>query len=163
VAPFRVALVVSKYLEFITDRLEAAARAALRESGLEDDAVVTFTVPGAYELAQAAQRVAEDRSWDAIVCLGCLIRGETPHFDYIASAAAEGIMRASQATGVPIAFGVLTTNTAEEAMARAGDGAANKGRESATAALEMARLYRSLPGTRRGDASLEKRRGDPSS
>ena len=86
------------------------------------------------------------------MCLGCLIRGETPHFDYIATAAAEGIMRAAQATGVPIAFGVLTTNTAEEALARAGDGPANKGRESATAALEMAQLYRSLP-SRNGAAS----------
>ena len=150
-ASFRIALIVSQYHEFITDRLEAGARAALRESGLQDDDVVTFKVPGAYELAQAAQRVAEGGSWDAVVCLGCLIRGETPHFDYIASAAAEGIMRASQATGVPVAFGVLTTNTAEEAMARAGDGPANKGRESAAAALEMARLYRSLP--QRGDAS----------
>ena len=144
-ASFRIALIVSTYHGFITDRLEAGARAALRESGLQDDDVVTFRVPGAYELAQAAQRVAQDRSWDAVVCLGCLIRGETPHFDYIASAAAEGIMRAAQATAVPIAFGVLTTNTAEEAMARAGDGPANKGRESAAAALEMARHYRTLP------------------
>jgi 6,7-dimethyl-8-ribityllumazine synthase len=158
VESFRIALIVSKYHEFITDRLEAGARASLRESGLQDDDVVTFRVPGAYELAQAAQHVAEDQSWDAVICLGCLIRGETPHFDYIASAAAEGIMRAAQATGVPIAFGVLTTNTAEEAMARAGDGPVNKGRESAAAALEMARLYRSL--SRRGDASLEKTRGD---
>lgn len=145
---FRVALVVSKYHEFVTDRLESGARALLRESGVEDEDIVTFTVPGAYELAQAAQRVAEGGSWDAVVCLGCLIRGETPHFDFIAKAAADGIMRAAQATGVPVAFGVLTTNTAEEAMARAGDGPANKGRESAAAALEMARLYRSLPGPR---------------
>jgi 6,7-dimethyl-8-ribityllumazine synthase len=144
-APVRVAIVVSRYHDFITDRLEAGARAALQEAGLRDDDVVTFKVPGAYELAQAAQRVAEMRSWNAVVCLGCLIRGETPHFDYIASAAADGIMRAAQATGIPIAFGVLTTNTAEEAIARAGDGPANKGRESALAALEMAKLYRALP------------------
>lgn len=144
--PLRIALVVSKYHEFVTGPLEAGARASLRESGLKADDVVTFHVPGAYELAQAAQRVAEDGSWDAVVCLGCLIRGETPHFDYIASAAADGIMRAAQATGVPIAFGVLTTNTAEEAMARAGDGPANKGRESAVAAVEMAQLYRSIRG-----------------
>jgi 6,7-dimethyl-8-ribityllumazine synthase len=143
--PTRVALVVSRYHDFVTSRLEAGARAALREAGVLDQDIVTFAVPGAYELAQAAQRVAEADRWDAVVCLGCLIRGETPHFDYIATAAAEGIMRAAQATGVPIAFGVLTTNTAEEAMARAGDGPANKGRESAAAALEMARLYRSLP------------------
>jgi len=151
-SPFRVALVVSRYHDFVTGRLESGARAALRESGLADSDIVTFMVPGAYELAQAAQRVAEGGAWDAVVCLGCLIRGETPHFDYIASAAAEGIMRAAQATGVPVAFGVLTTNTAEEAMARAVEGPANKGRESAVAALEMARLYRSLP-SRAGAAS----------
>ena len=143
--PTRVALVVSRYHDFVTSRLEAGARAALREAGVLDHDIVTFEVPGAYELAQAAQRVADAERWDAVVCLGCLIRGETPHFDYIATAAAEGIMRAAQATGVPIAFGVLTTNTAEEALARAGDGPANKGRESATAALEMVQLYRSLP------------------
>jgi 6,7-dimethyl-8-ribityllumazine synthase len=141
----RVAIVVSRYHEFVTGPLEAGARAALREAGVVDADIATFAVPGAYELAQAAQRVAESGAWDAVVCLGCLIRGETPHFDYIATAAAEGIMRAAQATGRPMAFGVLTTNTAEEAMARAGDGPANKGREAATAALEMARLYRALP------------------
>jgi 6,7-dimethyl-8-ribityllumazine synthase len=142
----RVALIVSSYHEFVTNGLEAGARAALREGGIVDDDVVAFKVPGAYELAQAAQRVAETGNWDAVVCLGCLIRGETPHFDYIATATADGIMRAAQATAVPIAFGVLTTNTAEEAMARSGEGPANKGRESASAALEMAKLYRSLPG-----------------
>ncbi len=147
-----MALIVSSYHEFVTDRLEAGARATLRESGLSDDDIVTVKVPGAYELAQAAQRIAEGGAWDAVVCLGCLIRGETPHFDYIATATADGIMRAAQATGVPVAFGVLTTNTAEEAMARAGDGPSNKGRESAAAALAMARLYQSLPG-RSGDAS----------
>ena len=141
----RIALVVSRYHEFVTGRLEAAARAALRDAGLSDSEVITWHVPGAYELAQMARRVAETGQFDAIVCLGCLIRGETPHFDYIASAAAEGIMRASQATGVPIAFGVLTTNTAEEALARAADGPANKGHECAVAAVEMARLYRTLP------------------
>jgi len=145
-------LIVSQYHGFVTGRLEAGARAALRDSGVLDTDVATFAVPGAYELPQAARRVAEGGTWDAVVCLGCLIRGETPHFDYIATAAAEGIMRAAQATGVPMAFGVLTTNTAEEAVARATDGPANKGRESVLAALEMVELYRSLP-TRPGPAS----------
>jgi 6,7-dimethyl-8-ribityllumazine synthase len=141
----RVALIVSEYHDFITTRLEAGARQALVERGVLDADVITMTVPGAYELAQAAQRVAETPGWSAVVCLGCLIRGETPHFDYIARAAADGIMRAAQSTGVPVAFGVLTTNTAEEAMARAVDGPANKGRESAIAAFAMATLYRTLP------------------
>jgi 6,7-dimethyl-8-ribityllumazine synthase len=143
----RFALVVSSYHDFVTARLEAGARAALRECGVADTDVETFRVPGAYELAQAARRVADDGGWHGVVCLGCLIRGETPHFDYIARAAADGIMRAAQATGVPIAFGVLTTETAEEALARAGDGPANKGREAARAAFEMAALYRRLDGT----------------
>ena len=137
----RIALVVSQYHAFITDRLEAGARAALVDAGIGADDVDTFAVPGAYELAQAAQRVAETGRWAAVVCLGCLIRGETPHFEYIAEAAAQGISRAAQATGVPMTFGVLTTNTADEAMARATDGPANKGREAALAAVDMARLY----------------------
>jgi 6,7-dimethyl-8-ribityllumazine synthase len=137
----RIALIVSEYHAFVTERLEAGARAALGEAGLGEADVETLVVPGAYELPQAAQRAAESGRWAAIVCLGCLIRGETPHFDLIAEAAAHGITRAAQQTGVPIAFGVLTTNTAEEALARVGDGPANKGREAALAALAMARLY----------------------
>lgn len=140
----RVALIVAKYHDFITDRLEAGARQALQERGVAAADIVTFPVPGAYELAQAAQRVAEESAFDAVVCLGCLIRGETIHFDVIASAAADGIMRAAQATATPITFGVLTTNTAEEAMARAVDGPANKGREAAIAAFEMATMYGTL-------------------
>ena len=140
----RIALVVSRYHAFVTERLEAGARAALREAGVGDADIAAFAVPGAYELAQAAARAAESGEWHAVICLGCLIRGETSHFEIIANAAADGIMRAAQATGVPITFGVLTTNTAEEALARAGDGAGNKGREAATAAIEMARLYARL-------------------
>ena len=137
----RIALVVSDYHAFITSGLEAGARAALGDEGITGDGVERFPVPGAYELAQAAQRVGETGQFAAVICLGCLIRGETPHFDYIAQAAAHGIMRAAQATGVPMAFGVLTTNTADEAMARAIEGPGNKGREAAVAALAMARLY----------------------
>lgn len=136
----RIALVVSSYHAFVTERLEAGARAALSEAGTPLE-IETFTVPGAFELAQAAHRIAETEAWSAVVCLGCLIKGETPHFDYIARATADGIMRAAQDTGVPITFGVLTTHTAEEALARATDGPANKGREAALAALEMVRLY----------------------
>lgn len=140
----RIALVVSSYHDFVTSGLERGAREALRGGGVADDAIATFTVPGAYELPQAAHRLAVTGHWQGIVCLGCLIRGETPHFDYIARAAADGIMRAAQDTGVPVAFGVLTTNTADEAVARAGDGPGNKGREAATAVLAMAALYARL-------------------
>lgn len=140
------ALVVSRYNAFVTERLETGARACMREAGHADADVVTFHVPGAFELPQAASHIAMTGTFDAIVCLGCLIKGETPHFDFIAQAVANGITRAGQAAGVPIAFGVLTTNTAEEAMARAGEGPTNTGREAATAALEMASLYASIAG-----------------
>ena len=142
----RIALIVSTYHAFITDRLERGAREVLREAGLAVDDVQTFLVPGAYELAQAAARVAKSGEWSAVVCLGCLIRGETPHFDYIAQSAAHGITRAAQDSGVPIAFGVLTTHTADEALARAGEGPGNKGREAAAAAIEMAALYARIDG-----------------
>ena len=103
-----------------------------------------FAVPGAFEIPQAARAAAESGRFDAIVCLGCIIRGETPHFDYIASAVAHGITDAAGDTGVPMAFGVLTTDTVEQAMARRGTAPDNKGREAAAAAIEMAILYRAL-------------------
>ena len=108
------------------------------------DGVEVLRVPGAFEIPIAAQRVAETGKVSAVVCLGCLIRGATPHFDYIASACAHGITAAAAATGVPMAFGVLTTNSVEEAVERAADGEGNKGREAALAALEMARLFATL-------------------
>ena len=140
----RMALVVSRYHTFVTDGLEQGAREVLAEAGVAADRVERFVVPGAYELAQAASRVAATGRFDAVICLGCLIRGETPHFDYIAQAAAHGILRAAQASGVPVSFGLLTTNTAEEALARSVSGDANKGREAGAAAIEMAQLYRTL-------------------
>jgi 6,7-dimethyl-8-ribityllumazine synthase len=140
----RIALVVSRYHAFVTDGLEQGTREVLAEGGIALPNIERFAVPGAYELAQAASRVAATGRFDAIVCLGCLIRGETPHFDYIAQAAAHGILRAAQASGVPMGFGLLTTNTAEEALARSVPGDANKGREAGRAALEMARLYETL-------------------
>jgi 6,7-dimethyl-8-ribityllumazine synthase len=140
----KLAFIVSSYNGFVTERLEAGGRAAARDAGMADGDMTTFQVPGAFELPQAAERVAETGEWQAIVCLGCLIKGETPHFDFIAQAVADGITRAAQATGVPIAFGVLTTNSADEALARAGDGPTNKGREATEAALSMAALYASL-------------------
>ena len=144
--PTRVALVVSEYHAFITDGLEAGARAVLAEAGWPDDAVETFLVPGAFELPQAAQRLAESGRFAAVVCLGCLIRGETPHFDFIAQASSAGIMHAAQSTGIPVAFGLLTTNTLEEAVARSTAGPTNKGREAAVAAVSMIRLYGRMAG-----------------
>jgi len=140
----RIGLVVSEYHTFVTAGLEEGARTALVDAGVSADHIERFPVPGAYELGQASARLAATGRFGALVCLGCLIRGETPHFDYIAQAAAHGIMRASQDHGVPIAFGVLTTNTADEAIARAIPGPANKGREAALAAVAMARLFSAI-------------------
>jgi 6,7-dimethyl-8-ribityllumazine synthase len=142
----RIALVVSEYHAFITEGLERGARQALAEAGWDDDAIERLPVPGAFEIAQAAHRAATTGQFAAIICLGCLIRGETPHFDYIAQATSQGIMRAAQQTGVPMAFGVLTTGTADEAMARAADGPGNKGHEAARAALSMIDLYGRIAG-----------------
>ncbi len=140
----RIALVVSRYHAFVTDGLEQGAREVLAEAGVAPDRISRFVVPGAYELAQAAARVAGTGRFDAVICLGCLIRGETPHFDYIAQAAAHGILRAAQSSGVPVSFGLLTTNAADEALARSRPGEANKGREAALAAVEMVLLYRAI-------------------
>jgi 6,7-dimethyl-8-ribityllumazine synthase len=139
---FRFALIVSRFNEEITGSLRDAAARALGEAGAPPANVHVFDVPGAYELPQAARAAAESGLFDAIVCLGCVIRGETPHFDYISSAVAHGITVAAGETGVPMAFGVLTTNTLEQARERAGDNDQNKGREAAAAAIEMAVLYK---------------------
>ena len=141
---FRFALVVSKYHDFVTDRLQAGALEALTAAGVASSDITVVRVPGAFEIPLAAQHAAESGRFDAVVCLGCVIRGETPHFDYICSAVAHGLTDASAATGVPIAFGVLTTNSVEEALARAAEGPGNKGREAAVAAIEMADVVAQL-------------------
>lgn len=140
----RVAIVVSRFNDFVTERLLEGARAVLREADVPDASIEVVRVPGAFEIPMAAQRVAETGHVQAVVCLGCLIRGETPHFEYISSAVAHGITQAAAATGVPMTFGVLTTNSVEEAIARAGGGPENKGREAAAAALEMVALFARL-------------------
>lgn len=137
----RIAIVVSRFNDFVTERLLEGAMAALQDAGLSRDAIDVVHVPGAFEIPMAAQRVAEAGRVSAVVCLGCLIRGATPHFEIIAQACAQGITAASAASGVPMTFGVLTTHSAEQALERAGPGADNKGREAAEAALQMARLF----------------------
>jgi len=140
----RVGVVVSVYHEAVTDALRRGAVEALVQAGALADRIVVIRVPGAFEVPFAARRAAETGQFDALVCLGCIIRGQTPHFNYLASAVAHGIGTASQATGVPISFGVLTTDTYEEAVARAGDGNDNKGWEAAMAAVQLANVVRSL-------------------
>ena len=141
---FRFAVVVSKYHDFVTDRLQAGALAALSAAGARSDAITIVRVPGAFEIPLAAQHAAESAHYDAVICLGCLIQGETPHMGIIASAIAGGLAAAAGATGVPITFGILTTNSVEEALARAGEGPTNKGHEAAVAAIEMASVAAQL-------------------
>jgi len=143
-AGFRFAVVVSKYNDFVTERLQAGALAALAAGGVESSDITVVRVPGAFEIPLAAQHAADSGRFDAIVCLGCLIRGETPHFEYISSAVSQGLTSAAAATGVPMAFGVLTTNSVEQALARAVDGPGNKGHEAAVAAIEMAEIVAQL-------------------
>lgn len=143
-AGFRFALVVSRFNDVITSRLCEGARAALAAAGAAPGDIDVFEVPGAFELPQAARCAAEAGRYDAVVCLGCVIRGATPHFEYISAAVAHGIQDASGETGVPISFGVLTTDTLAQAEERAADGRENKGFEAAVAAVEMAALFRRL-------------------
>jgi 6,7-dimethyl-8-ribityllumazine synthase len=145
----RIGIVVARFNDFITERLLEGATAALADAGVGGDSVDVIRVPGAFEIPMAAQRIAETGQVEAVICLGCLIRGATPHFEYIASACAHGITAAAASTGVPMAFGVLTTNSAEEALERVAPGPSHKGREAADAAIEMARLFARLGDGRR--------------
>jgi len=140
----RVGIVVSTYNDFVTNKLLDGALGALRAAGLGENQILVAAVPGAFEVPQAARRVAAFGRVDAVVGLGCLIKGETPHFDIIAAAVAYGLTSAAMDSGLPMTFGVLTTNSAEEALARAGAGPTNKGWEAADAALTMSRLFRQL-------------------
>ena len=141
---FRFAVVVSRFNEEITEGLLRGALEFFAEQSIPTEAVKIFRVPGAFEIPLAAKRLGESGDYDAIVCLGCLIKGDTMHFEYIAAEASQGIAQAATTTGVPMAFGVLTTMTEEQAVERSSAGAGNKGREAAAAALEMAALFRQL-------------------
>jgi 6,7-dimethyl-8-ribityllumazine synthase len=141
-APARVALCVACFYEDLAAKLEEGARAALSETGVGD--VDRFAVPGAFELPLVARRLASSGRYEAIVALGCVIRGDTPHFDYVAGECARGLQLASLETGVPIIFGVLTVETLEQALERAATSAGNKGGEAMECALEMAALMARL-------------------
>ncbi len=140
----RVALVVARFNDAICGNLLEGARDALVRHGASESDLGVVRVAGSWELPQAASGLAKSGSWDAVVALGALVRGETPHFDYIASAAAKGLAEAGTSTGVPVIFGVLTTDSLEQAMDRAGGKAGNKGWDAALAAIEMVRLYRKI-------------------
>jgi 6,7-dimethyl-8-ribityllumazine synthase len=143
----RFAVVVARFNDFVTERLLSGALEALSAAGVDAGDVTTLRVPGSFEIPLAAQRAAETGRFAGVVCLGCLIRGATPHFEYISSSVAYGLTAAAAATGVPMAFGVLTTNSAEEALERAQPGPANKGWEAAMSTVEMATLLARLERT----------------
>ena len=140
----RVGVIVSQFNEFITARLLEGARDALLHHGVREEDITVVRVPGSLELAQAAQRMARTGAWDALVTLGAVIRGETAHFDIVASESARGVGTVARETGMPVAFGVLTTNTVDQATDRAGGKQGNKGYDAAVAALQMANLFRQL-------------------
>jgi 6,7-dimethyl-8-ribityllumazine synthase len=141
----RVGIVVSRFNELITRPLLDGALDALRRHGVDEDRVSVAWVPGAFEIASVAKRLACSGAFDAVVCLGAVIRGATPHFDHVANQVAAGVARAGYDSGLPVIFGVLTTDTIEQAIERAGTKAGNKGADAAVAAIEMANLLRQLP------------------
>ncbi len=142
----RYAIVVSRWNEFITHKLLDAANDVLLRHGVDSEQIEVAWVPGSFELASAARRLVNSGRYDGVICLGCLIRGGTIHFDLIASEAAKGIAQVGLQAEVPVTFGVITTETIEQAIERAGTKAGNKGAEAALAAIEMVNLYRAMPG-----------------
>ncbi len=141
-AGLRIALVASRFNSFVTDRLVEGAVDAVVRTGGDPDAVRVYKVPGAFEIPLVAKRLAASGRYDAVVCLGAVIRGATPHFDYVAAEVAKGVAQVALQSGVPVTFGVLTTDTLEQAIERAGSKAGNKGFEAAMAAIETVNLLR---------------------
>lgn len=140
----RFGIIVSRFNDFICDRLLGGALDALRRSGANEDGIDVYKVPGAFEIPTLAKKVVKTGKYDSIICLGAVIRGSTPHFDYVANEVSKGIATVSLESTIPISFGVLTTDTLEQAIERAGSKAGNKGFEAAMAAIEMADLMRKI-------------------
>jgi len=143
-AGFRFAVVVSRFNDFISSRLVEGAMDALRRHGAADEQISLVRVPGAFEIPLVAKRLAKSGRFDAVVCLGAVIRGSTPHFEYVAAEVSKGIANVSLETGVPVTFGVLTTENLEQAIERAGSKSGNKGWDAAMAAMEMVNLFKQL-------------------
>lgn len=143
-AGFRFAIVVSRWNDRLTSKLESGARDALTDVGATEDVVETFWVPGAFELPVACLKAAKSGDFDAVIALGIVIRGDTPHFEYVAGQAASGILQASMQSGIPVMFGVITADTMQQALDRTGEKADNKGYEAAMSAVEMVNLFREM-------------------
>ncbi|NCB76087.1 6,7-dimethyl-8-ribityllumazine synthase [Anaeromusa sp.] len=140
----RVGIVVARFNEFINSKLLAGALDALKRHGADEDAVDVAWVPGAFEIPMIAQKMAESKKYDAIICLGTVIRGSTSHYDYVCAEVSKGVAHVGLASGVPTMFGVLTTDTIEQAIERSGTKAGNKGFDAAMAAMEMANLIKAI-------------------
>lgn len=141
----RIAIAISRFNDLVTERLLAGAHDGLRRHGVDETSVDVAWVPGAFELPVVAKRLAESGEYDAVICLGAVIRGATSHYDFVAGQAASGIAQVALTTSVPVIFGVLTTDTIEQALERAGIKSGNKGYDAAVAAIETADLLRQLP------------------
>jgi 6,7-dimethyl-8-ribityllumazine synthase len=141
----RFGIIVSRFNDFIGERLLGGALDALKRNGADEENVDIFKVPGAFEIPLIAKKAAESGKYDAVICLGAVIRGGTPHFDYVAAEVSKGIASVAIEAGVPISFGVLTTDTLEQAIERAGAKSGNKGWDAASAAIEMANLIKRMP------------------
>ncbi len=137
-------LVVSRFNDFINDRLLGGALDALTRNGADEKNLSIVKVPGAFEIPLAAKKMANSGMYDAVICLGCVIRGATPHFEYISAEVAKGISKVSLESGVPVSFGVITADTLEQAIERAGTKAGNKGWDAALSAIEMINLFRTM-------------------
>jgi 6,7-dimethyl-8-ribityllumazine synthase len=142
----RIGIVVSRFNDFITHQLLAGALDALTRHGAEDKNIQIVKVPGAFEIPYAAAKMAGQKTYDTIICLGAVIRGETPHFEYISSEVTKGIAKIALDTNIPIIYGIITTESIEQAVERAGTKAGNKGWDAAMAAMEMVDLYRKIGG-----------------
>jgi len=153
----KFALVVGRFNDFIGGKLLEGALDALRRHGAAEDDCTVAWVPGSFEIPLVAKRLAASGKYDAVITLGAVIRGSTPHFDYVAAEVSKGVAQAGLETGVPVIFGVLTTDTIEQAIERAGTKAGNKGWAAATTALEMANLMRVLPGEATAESGKRKR------
>jgi 6,7-dimethyl-8-ribityllumazine synthase len=140
----RLAIITSRWNHFIGDRLVEGALDAIKRHGGDADATDLVFVPGAFEIPIAAQKLAKSGKYDAVICLGTLIRGATPHFDYISAEATKGVAAASMETGVPLSYGIITADSLDQAIERAGTKAGNKGHEAALAAIEMANLFKQI-------------------
>ncbi len=141
---YRFAVVVSRFNEFISGHLLSGALDCLKRHEAGEDAIDVIWVPGSFEIPLAAQKAASSKRYDAVICLGAVIRGSTPHFDYVASEVAKGVATVGLDSGVPVIFGVITSDTLEQAIERAGSKAGNKGWQAAASAIEMADLNRQL-------------------